>query len=86
MYFYTSSNEIVIEFNREPIFIVYLLYLAEVTFYSSSDNLCTVVPNITSTIPSSTSTTTNTTTNMSKLMHILEYTVSIMIVFCIMTE
>ena len=63
--FYTSSNEITLEFIREPGPQVYLMYLAEVTFYSSSDNYCTVGPITTSATPRSTGTTT-TTNNISK--------------------
>ena len=69
--FYTSSNEIIIEFVRQPGVPVYLLYLAEVTFYSSHNNHCTVGSITTSTILRSTSTTTSTTNNISKLMYVV---------------
>ena len=67
--FHTSSNEIIIEFNGMQGVPVYLLYLAEVTFYSSKDNHCTVGPNTSSTTPKRNSTSKITTTNTSMLMY-----------------
>ena len=67
--FSTSSNKIKIEFIREQGPSVYFLYLAEITFYSSSDYHCTVSPITSSTSPRRNSTATTFTKNTSMLMY-----------------
>ena len=66
--FYTSSNEITLVFIGEQGPSIYLLYLAEVTFYSIHDNHCTVDPITSSTTPRRNSTATTTTKSTSMLM------------------
>ena len=68
--FYTSSNEITLVFIGEQGPSVYLLYLAEVTFYSTSDNHCSVGPITSSTTPRRNYTATTTTNNISMLMYV----------------
>ena len=68
--FYTSSNEITLVFIGEQGPLVYLLYLAEVTFYSTSDNHCSVGPITSATTPRRNYTATITTNNLSMLMYV----------------
>ena len=67
--FYTSSNEIKLVFTAESGPSVFLIYLAEVTFYSIRDNHGTVGPIISSTSPRRNSTATTSTKNTSMLMY-----------------
>ena len=82
--FSTSSNKIIIEFIREKGRSVYLLYLAEVTFYGSSDYHRTVSPITSSTTPRRNYTATTTTKSTSMLMcmefreHCFDYEISLL--------
>ena len=67
--FYTSSNEITLVFIGEQGPSVYLIYLAEVTFYSIHDNHCTVDPITSSTTPRRNYSATTTTKSTSMLMY-----------------
>ena len=67
--FSTSSNNIKIEFIREKRPSVYFLYLAEITFYSTSDYRCPVGPTTSSTSPRRNSTATTFTKNTSMLTY-----------------
>ena len=67
--FYTNSNEITLVFIGEQGPSVYLIYLAEITFYSIHDNHCTVDPITSSTTPRRNSTATTTTESTSMLMY-----------------
>ena len=84
--FFTSSNETTLVFFGEQGPSVHLIYLAEVTFYSSSDNHGTVGPIIPATSPRRYSTATTSTKNTSMLMYWnLENAVSIMrLVYCVL--
>ena len=68
VYFSTSSNEITLVFIGEQGPSVYLIYLAEVTFYSSHDNHGTVGPITSSTTPRNNYTATTSAKNTSMLM------------------
>ena len=85
--FSTSSNNIKIEFIREKGSLVYYLYLAEITFYSTSDYQCPVGPTTSSTSPRRNSTATTFTKNTSMLTY-MEFRERCFnfIVLCIMTE
>ena len=65
----TSSNNIKIEFIREKGPSVYFLYLAEITFYSTSYYHCPVDPTTSSTSPRRNSTATTFTKNTSMLTY-----------------
>ena len=67
--FSTSSNNIKIEFISEKGPSVYFLYLAEITFYSTSDYHCPVGPTTSSTSPRRISTATTFTKNTSMLTY-----------------
>ena len=67
--FSTSSNNIKIEFIKEKGPSVYFLYLAEITFYSTSDYHCPVGPTTSSTSPRRNSTATTFTKNTSMLTY-----------------
>ena len=67
--FSTSSNNIKIDFIGEQGPSVYVLYLAEITFYSTSDYHCPVGPTTSSTSPRRNSTATTFTKNTSMLTY-----------------
>ena len=66
--FYTSSNEITLVFIGEQGLSVYLIYLAELSFYSIDDNHCTVDPITSSITPRRNSNATTSTKSTSMLM------------------